>query len=580
MATPLTPDEVALWQTPEMQARMQAIASPAAFGPPRPDPQHTAERVAASMNSQGLYIPGLATPQSVTEPPTPAISPAPAPPYAATKLTESLNSNGLYIPGMKGVDQSVQDPSLPRPVASTGAIASPAATRSAEPGLGMQLQMPAYAPPRTTPAGWQPSSRSGRLQLTGDEKGTLASSEENYEQANDKRAAVQMQVADDVAALRNAQQVGAERADAEAQQREAERQQYGRENVAKMQALTKDVNDASNIDPGKFWDNKGTLARVVGAIGVALGGFVAGRTGGPNLALDQIERAIDRDVDAQKARLAAARGKLDEQRGIYASMREQFGDERMADAAAKHAYLENAERQVQNLAANSASKDIQARSQELLAGLQEKKFQHAAQLEQMAQGQVTERYAPAQTVGGAPKPQTLDPSRIVRMPDGSVRVMGTADEGKEERGKAGATANIQSNIDEALRIRKDASAIDLANPYSTARKRLDSLQAETSQLVTVARGQGAMSRDDQEVATRAIGEMNGWTDSSDEVLKGTRERFGKQFEREVQARGGERIATGYTLDKSGNVVPVQQYTGQSDKPEGGMVRKVARNPVK
>lgn len=558
MAGPLTPDEAALWQTPEMQARMQTMAHPGAPAfVPAPPPK-----------------PGALTPASD---------------FGVTNMTFApKNTSGidLGIPALAAVPTPVA-PKNAQPWAEppSGTFAKP---RPADAGVGpmagaqpagMQLQMPAYAPPRVVPGGWQPSSRSGRLQLTGDEKGTLASSEENYEQANDKRAAVQMQVADDVAALRNAQQVGFERSEAEAQRREAKRQQVGRENVAKMQQLTKDVNDASNIDPAKFWDNKGTLARVVGAIGVALGGFVAARTGGPNLALEQIERAIDRDVDAQKARLAAARGKLDEQRGIYAAMRQQFGDERMADAAAKHAYLENAERQVQNLAANSASKDIQARSQELLAGLQEKKFARAVDLEKMAQGQVTERYAPAHTAGG-PKPQMIDPSRIVRMPDGSVRVMGTADEGKEERGKAGATANIQSNIDEALRIRKEASAIDLANPYSSVRKHLDSLQAETSQLVTVARGQGAMSRDDQEVANRAIGEMNGWTSSSDEVLKGTRERFGKQFEREVQARGGERIATGYTLDKSGNVVPMQQYTGQSDKPEGGMVRKVQRNPVK
>lgn len=58
------------------------------------------------------------------------------------------------------------------------------------------------------------------------------------------------------------------------------------------------------IDPNQYWENKGTGGKVTAAIGIALAGIGGGMSGqGGNVALDVINKAIDRDIDSQKANL-------------------------------------------------------------------------------------------------------------------------------------------------------------------------------------------------------------------------------------------------------------------------------------
>ena len=71
--------------------------------------------------------------------------------------------------------------------------------------------------------------------------------------------------------------------------------------------LRKDIADGK-IDPDKYWHDKGTGGRIAGAIGIMLSGFGAGMSnaGGhnaSNMAMDLIQKNIDRDIDAQKANL-------------------------------------------------------------------------------------------------------------------------------------------------------------------------------------------------------------------------------------------------------------------------------------
>lgn len=71
----------------------------------------------------------------------------------------------------------------------------------------------------------------------------------------------------------------------------------------KMFAEMSDDIKNSRINPNKFWESKNTGQLIMGAVGLILGGAGAGMTGGRNLAADIIEKAIDRDVEAQKANL-------------------------------------------------------------------------------------------------------------------------------------------------------------------------------------------------------------------------------------------------------------------------------------
>ncbi len=170
--------------------------------------------------------------------------------------------------------------------------------------------------------------------------------------------------------------------------------------------------------------------------------------------------------------------------------------------------------------------------------------------------------------GGAPK----TPQMLIRMPDGSTRVAPTKESYEGATKAIGFTQNIRSNIEKALAIRKNASSYELANPVSSVSKRLVSLQKDTEQLVTVRRGQGAMSKGDEEVAQGALGQFDSfWNGSANEdVMRGASERESQHLEGDVNALGAERVDPGYRLDANGRVVPDAEYRGESDKPRPNM----------
>lgn len=66
--------------------------------------------------------------------------------------------------------------------------------------------------------------------------------------------------------------------------------------------LLKDYMD-DEIKPQRLFENKGAWSKILAGIGIALGGAAAGVTGGPNQALEMINKEIERDVEAQKANL-------------------------------------------------------------------------------------------------------------------------------------------------------------------------------------------------------------------------------------------------------------------------------------
>jgi hypothetical protein len=90
--------------------------------------------------------------------------------------------------------------------------------------------------------------------------------------------------------------------------------------IAKLQALESDFQEQAaatqrraddlfqatlnaQIDPNRVWAQADMGQRVGAGIALILGGIGAGLGGGPNMALQQINRIIDMDVDAQKSNL-------------------------------------------------------------------------------------------------------------------------------------------------------------------------------------------------------------------------------------------------------------------------------------
>jgi len=114
-----------------------------------------------------------------------------------------------------------------------------------------------------------------------------------------------------------------------------------------VEELSADV-AATKIDPANYFSQQPAWAKVLSLLSVAVGGFAQGYTRGQlrNTALDMMNDAIARDIDAQKANLAAKRASVSEKQSLYAQARQKFGDDqsaylfadaRMSDAVANAA---------------------------------------------------------------------------------------------------------------------------------------------------------------------------------------------------------------------------------------------------
>lgn len=95
------------------------------------------------------------------------------------------------------------------------------------------------------------------------------------------------------------------------------------ESVRAYTRSVKTVNDAlqQGINPNQFWHDRGAFARVIGAISIGLGAFAATETGQPNFALNIINDAIDRDVEAQLQNMNLYQQALDNVRNNVTEVR-------------------------------------------------------------------------------------------------------------------------------------------------------------------------------------------------------------------------------------------------------------------
>jgi hypothetical protein len=92
--------------------------------------------------------------------------------------------------------------------------------------------------------------------------------------------------------------------------------------------------DNFKIDPTRVF--QGDTYRAIGAaIAAGIGAYASALTGQPNFALNIIDKAIDRDIDAQKEELLKKKGKVGEIRNAYQDNLQRFKDEEMAEAATR-----------------------------------------------------------------------------------------------------------------------------------------------------------------------------------------------------------------------------------------------------
>lgn len=114
----------------------------------------------------------------------------------------------------------------------------------------------------------------------------------------------------------------------------------------------------------------GALGSFVSAIGVAIGAASQAFTGSkenPGLAL--ANAMVERNMVKQREVANKAKNAVDQQKTLLGNLRQQFGDETMAEEASYLAYLNRMKTEAMKIDAASLPKDAQARYQAFIAGL-------------------------------------------------------------------------------------------------------------------------------------------------------------------------------------------------------------------
>lgn len=166
-----------------------------------------------------------------------------------------------------------------------------------------------------------------------------------------------------------------------------EADRYGKDILAKHQSVLDDMaRQDSSVDPGRFWASRSTGQKITGIIGLAIGAIGAGPDG-VNRAAQMMDKAIDRDIDAQKSeheiRLKRGLAQAEGYRSAYGMAHQMTGDKLAANELAKSTSLSIAENQLKTALASSAGAQANPNGQLLLSELQTKKQEAEAKAQQM-----------------------------------------------------------------------------------------------------------------------------------------------------------------------------------------------------
>lgn len=199
---------------------------------------------------------------------------------------------------------------------------------------------------------------------------TIGDFERNAE-AQKKNLAAQEQTAlnKDLEIQAEQQRLNAEARTAEQQHKQA-MAQFTKDYAADMNNYKQAIDDYGKmaIDPNHFVKNMSTggwFAATGAGILSAIGQALQARNGvsAPNMAVQEIDRLIDRDIEAQKLNIAKAGNVVGMKQSVLGEMRQKFASEQQAYLATKGVMLDQSKRYLDMIATSYRAPEIQAATQ-------------------------------------------------------------------------------------------------------------------------------------------------------------------------------------------------------------------------
>ena len=168
-------------------------------------------------------------------------------------------------------------------------------------------------------------------------------------------------------------------------------------------SLMEDI--ASNrIDPDRVWSSKSDLNKVGTAIGLILGGIGAGAAGTSNVALDFLNKQIDRDIEGQKFDMS-------KKENLLKATMAQFGNLKDATAMTKLMYTDMYAAKLQEAAAKSKDPIAKARAEQAIGALKAQTAPLQAEIahrQAVLKGVAAGKYSPASAIDVAVKKEQRD----------------------------------------------------------------------------------------------------------------------------------------------------------------------------
>lgn len=161
----------------------------------------------------------------------------------------------------------------------------------------------------------------------------------------------------------------------------------------KYEGMVSDYQKTAVVDPNRYWANKSDGDKNMARLAIFLGGI----GGGPNEVLSQLNRSIDRDIDAQKVMSERKLGGIQLQGNIFNQMMNLTNDDRAASLATKAAMISNFEMQIKKAEASTASPMAKAKSQVLLGQVYKLKADTQVELMKTVQNSVNNLQADNET---------------------------------------------------------------------------------------------------------------------------------------------------------------------------------------
>lgn len=354
-------------------------------------------------NAQGITIPGMAG-----GPPPPMAPPPPAPPppladerearLAAQADASAMQANAAGQPYKSG-DLPVDPGTLTGGATAeqAGAVmgAQPAAQQAPQAGIAGGAVM--------VGGGYRPA---GEIRAVGDKAleafGDAQMMKAQAAQSQDSRALGQAMK--DVVA-RDEAQAAHEKVATGAQ---AELDTLGQKRAEYEQKLAKIEDEGtrlaqSKIDPDRLWNSKSTGAQIAYTISAFLADIGTGLVGGVNPHREQLNKAIERDVDAQVRAYQAKEKNIEARRSLVGQiMRETNGDIQQTKAILRDAQIKKAMTMADYAAASAKTAGMQEKADALKIGLAEDhaNFMRQAFPWQQAQASGGKQLVPVRTANG------------------------------------------------------------------------------------------------------------------------------------------------------------------------------------